>query len=259
MRYNNRAEVERIGQAGAYFYSDGQYDVCRALSAFWVFCEPEDTAFTPHMRRGGHWESWITLWFSQNVPPGSYFFDVGANVGYYSLWASAHGCRVVAFEPNQRCVTAIRRAAAANGFRRLDVDGIALSDVNGTATLHIPNQHSGAGSLTFPGVEGTEQQVQTWRFDDVYDLHGKAPVFMKIDAEGSEPRIWAGMQDAWATGNLTVVLEWHHCRFNAQLFADELFAKARVSLIETDGSERELTKEALLGLPNLEMIVLRPL
>ena len=42
--------------------------------------------------------------------------DIGANQGFYSMLAAAHGCRVVSFEPQPECQRGLLAARARNGF-----------------------------------------------------------------------------------------------------------------------------------------------
>lgn len=256
MRYYSRDEVERIGRAGVRCEDRGASYLCRVLSSFWLYCERDDTAFTPWMRSDGFWESWITLWFSQNVNPGDTFLDVGANVGYYSMWAAAHGCKVIAFEPNPECAARIRWAAADNGFD-IEIEEVALSDDQGEAVLWIPTGHSGGASIAGPtSGNGEMVNVPKWPLDDIHRIE-RGQVVMKIDAEGAEPEIWAGMQEQWSFGNTTVVLEWQKDRYDAESFLNNLYANAEVTMIGHDGKEKAAGSEFLLNTSGIEMLVLR--
>ena len=46
----------------------------------------------------------------------SVVLDIGANQGFYSMLAAAHGCRVVSFEPQPECQRGLLAARARNGF-----------------------------------------------------------------------------------------------------------------------------------------------
>lgn len=258
MRYYSRDEVERIGRAGLRWEDRGASYLCRVLSSFWLYCERDDMAFTPWMKTDGFWESWITVWFSQNTNPGDYFYDVGANVGYYTMWAAAHGCKVVSFEPNPQCAARIEWAVEDNGFSNVNIEGVALSDQTAEVVLWIPAGHSGGASIAGPtSANGEMVNVLSYPLDDLYAVVTDGRVMMKIDAEGAEPQIWAGMQKQWNVGNTTVVLEYQKDRYDAEAFLDDLYEKADVSVITGDGYDRPAVREELLRTSGLEMLVLR--
>src|ERR1051326_7989731 len=127
MEYSSRAEVERIGRAGVAWYEDGDAVIARALSSFWLFCERNDTAFTPWMKVDGFWEAWITAWMSREFVRNDHFIDVGANVGYYSMAAAKSGLHVTAYEPNPVVAELLERAVEYNRVN-IDIHEIALSN-----------------------------------------------------------------------------------------------------------------------------------
>ncbi|QNN98340.1 methyltransferase [Streptomyces phage LilMartin] len=253
MKYFSREDVEKIGRAGATFEEDENGIRFRMLSSFWMYAEEDDEAMTPHFRNGlCFWESWVTKYISEKVPTGAYFVDVGSNVGYYSLWAAAHGCNVVAYEPNKHLAQMLENSAKYNGLY-VEIEPFALSDKNGKMNLYVPEHHSGAGSLHHK--LGKKTAVTVRKFDDSYQFEPGDDVYMKIDAEGAEPFIWAGMQKSWELYNMTVFMEWSSPRYS-ETFARRLLDAAKVSVIEFDGTAREVSEKELLGMNDIRMIVL---
>ena len=125
--------------------------------------------------------------------PGDTFLDVGANHGSYSLIAApvvgADGV-VLAFEPQPRLATLLRRSFAANAFGHAEVLEIACSERDGRATFHVSRTASGTGGLYegFSGGAGRKRfTVPLCRLEDRISgrtLPGR--VLMKLDVEGSE-------------------------------------------------------------------------
>lgn len=101
--------------------------------------------------------SWVALrsgepelrWVRHLVRKGDVALDIGANWGPYAHQLSRAGCRVIAFEPNQDMA---RRLAHA--LPNAQVEAVALSDHEGTATLHIPIMQNGQGATGFGSIEG---------------------------------------------------------------------------------------------------------
>lgn len=254
MEYFDRAEVERIGQAGAMLYHRQHGPTGRYLSQFWLYLEPNDQAFTPHATTG-YWEAWITLWISNQLELADMFIDVGANVGYYTMLAAKSGVRTLAFEPNPELAKMLTWTSRLNRVNdKVVVYQEALSDKPGEAVLWVPENHSGGGSIETNG-EGFPVRVDT--IDNIFKGSGGNFLF-KIDAEGSEPKIWAGMQNTFAVSNCTVLLEWEGSRYDPKPFAESLFANGNtVSLVNFAGAEESLTMQELISLDGLHMIVIR--
>jgi FkbM family methyltransferase len=249
MKYSSRAEVERIGRAGCVWYLEDDAVVARVLSSFWLYCEAEDTAFTPWMKSDGFWEAWITTWMSQQFETNDHFIDVGANVGYYSMMAAKAGLHVTAYEPNPDVADLLERAVAKNRVM-VDVQRVALSNRGGKKKLFVPEGHSGGAHFDAKGID-----VKAATLDRTNAMVGQN-ILMKIDAEGAEPLIWAGSKDTRAHNNVTTILEWDARRFDADKFADELF-QHRVSLVNYEGRESIVDREFLVNSQELHMIVVR--
>ena len=264
MRYESVAELENIGRVGAILkYVDG-LPVARYLSSFWLFVEPEDQAFTPHWPTG-YWESWVSAWMSREFENHEIFIDVGANVGYFTFQAHAAHMPTIAFEPNPKLCELLEKSADLNWADGTVIMPVALADKVGELTLIVPGGHSGGAWITASPDEAPSYEerytVKTMPLDALADvsLQFVKKILVKIDAEGAEPYIWAGMQKLWAEKDMTVVLEWHSLRWprwQAQAFAEDL-AQYNVSIIDHDGNEQSVTADWLVDSPELHMVVVR--
>ncbi|MGH2719563.1 MAG: hypothetical protein ACRDJU_13435, partial [Actinomycetota bacterium] len=63
------------------------------------------------------------------VRPGDRVLDLGSHVGAFSLAAAASGCEVLAVEASPGNAAALRASAVRNGFHRLHVANVAVTDV----------------------------------------------------------------------------------------------------------------------------------
>jgi FkbM family methyltransferase len=113
------------------------------------------------------------------------FYDVGANVGFFSLLASYRAAQVFAFEPVGRNVELMRRNFGLNDRRNITIIEAAVSDTVGTARFATGNSAS-QGTL---GEEGVEVKAVSL---DSLDL--PAPSVIKMDIEGAESRALAGAE-----------------------------------------------------------------
>jgi FkbM family methyltransferase len=139
--------------------------------------------------------------FKQFLRPGATFIDVGCNKGDFSLLASrlvGPQGRVLAFEPHPENCRWIRKSIAKNEYQNIELFELALSDVNGTAQLHL-GEKSGFHTLLAgkPQREKGTIEVQTRRLDDLLaELRFDGPIdAIKIDVEGADMHVLRGARE----------------------------------------------------------------
>jgi FkbM family methyltransferase len=148
--------------------------------------------------RGKHWiirsaihRCWLGFYeyekqqlIAREVRANTVFWDLGANVGFYSLLASilVGSGKVFAFEPAPRNLSYLRKHLTLNRVKNVEVLAIAASDKNGISSFEIEQTGfmghlSGQGSITVP----------TAALDSLVE-EGKVlpPDFVKMDIEGAE-------------------------------------------------------------------------
>lgn len=123
------------------------------------------------------------------------FFDLGANIGYYSMCVAAErpDMDIVAFEPSAKNFQRLSANVSINRFPIQCVNA-AVSNVSGTQLFHIPKSDlSGSLEPGFnPAIARTEP-VTTYRLDDYvvhHPIHGRA--LFKVIIEGHEPKFLRG-------------------------------------------------------------------
>ena len=139
-----------------------------------------------------------TIKFVATLRPGQVFFDVGANVGYYSLIASrvlgAAG-RIIAFEPVPENLEHLTHHRRMNRASNIEILAAACSDLTGVLAFER-GENDSLGRLNNSGLEsgGERFWVPSLRLDDFVDRTGLLPHVMKIDVEGAEARVIAGAE-----------------------------------------------------------------
>ncbi|WP_181705383.1 FkbM family methyltransferase [Chthonobacter rhizosphaerae] len=130
---------------------------------------------------------------------GSVFFDVGANVGFFTILAAravGPAGRVVAFEPSPANVHLLRRNISANGFPNVTVIEAAASDHSGSGELLLARLSGGSALSTAdrpPDTTGS-LSVRLVSLDDLVAGGGvRLPDVVKIDVEGAEEAVLKGM------------------------------------------------------------------
>jgi len=153
--------------------------------------------------------------------PGDVFLDVGANIGYFSVLAArtiAPGGRVIAFEPHGGARDALETLVQRNEVSAIvEVVPMALADTEGEATLFTEegiNAHSTIEPALSPmrqvAILRPAENVRTTTLDNWIarrpDLIPRVRC-IKIDVEGAEERVLAGMSQMLRSRSLTIVCE----------------------------------------------------
>jgi FkbM family methyltransferase len=148
-----------------------------------------------------HWKGWryfspySILTLERLLSGAGTFYDIGANIGYYSLFAASapEALQVVAFEPNPGNFALLAANAALNGSRIQCVHA-AVSDATGRAVLHVPRSNlSGSLEAAFnPDILDTVE-VHAYRLDDYVERRTPTGrLVLKAIVEGHEPKLLRG-------------------------------------------------------------------
>jgi FkbM family methyltransferase len=146
------------------------------------------------------------------------FWDIGANVGAFSLYAGLRpGIEVSAFEPAAASYEALCRNIAANNLSdRLAAYCFAFSDRTHLGDLNLSGANAGSVFNAFESIEdcfGSEigvvfrQGTVGFSIDGFRRLFGlPAPNYLKIDVDSTEERILTGARETLRDPDLRSVL-----------------------------------------------------
>ena len=159
-------------------------------------------------------EGYVTRFLLQTIKPGSIFYDIGANYGFYSVLATFRGAHVHAFDPSSHCAPLLMETfRSQHGYPPIVFNQIALAD--GAETVEYFDMSAGhksgmstinaAVALSSP-MAYTTSQVRAMTLDKYVDTH-EIPDVIKIDTEGSEALILAGAQRLLSSHSPTIVME----------------------------------------------------
>jgi FkbM family methyltransferase len=164
----------------------------------------------PHAYWFGTYEVDRLRAFAAAVAPGAVVYDLGANVGIYSLVASSRigpSGKVYAFEPQDRNLRYLRRHLALNHVGNCVILETAVSNTEGTRRFSSASWESQMGRLSPEG----EILVPSITLDNcIYrEKSLRPPDVLKIDVEGSEIEVLQGADQALAEFHPTIFLEVH--------------------------------------------------
>jgi FkbM family methyltransferase len=141
--------------------------------------------------------------YREFVEPGSVVFDIGAHLGNRTRAFARLQATTIAFEPQRRPVAVLERLFRRNPL--VTVDRRAVGDRDGVVGLHVcPSNPTIATTSdewareapTLPGWDrfsfSEMEEVPMARLDTLIDEYGE-PGFIKIDVEGAEADVLAGL------------------------------------------------------------------
>jgi FkbM family methyltransferase len=141
----------------------------------------------------------VQEWIVRQLAAGKTFYDVGANIGFFSLVAArkvGESGHVIAFEPVPENADAVRRNADLNAFDWIIVVDVAVSSSTGEAELVLAEHPGGAAlrSAPLPPDATRSITVKTATLDSLVRRKDfPPPDVVKIDVEGAELRVLEGM------------------------------------------------------------------
>jgi FkbM family methyltransferase len=151
--------------------------------------------------------------FRDAVRPGAVVFDIGANIGAYTIlfaqWTGPAG-RVFAFEPSPRSIEGLGEHLALNGIvDRVEIVAAAVSSQVGSALFDCAGA-SGANALVADAAAGPDIiTVPTTSVDAFCASRGLHPAVIKIDVEGAELDVLRGARQTLAHPGVEAFVEFH--------------------------------------------------
>lgn len=144
-----------------------------------------------------------TIRWLQNLRPGDVFYDIGANIGCYTLYAArlvGPSGKVYAFEPHVGNAHKLMMNVEANGFRdRVTVVTVALWSCSGFGVFKYRSQLPGSSDNQLGEVRFDPDAVE-FKYHTVVDSfipYSGPPTMLKMDVDGAEATILRGMGECF--------------------------------------------------------------
>lgn len=149
----------------------------------------------------------MVAWINDFVDENSVFYDVGANIGVYSLYAAAkRGAKVIAFEPFSPNYDLINTNIQLNGLDdRVIAFNLALHNEDKVSLLNVSKLYPGSSIHTIEVTKGGslydefkpifKQGMMAMRLDTFVNKFDQPfPTHVKIDVDGNDPLVLEGME-----------------------------------------------------------------
>lgn len=174
----------------------------------------------------GRVEPEVQVTLQKFLRPGMTFFDLGANIGFFSLLAArliGGGGRVVAFEADPEVAARLRENIQKNGFETIGVEQKAAWRKSGPVSFAPADEQvspdKGVGHVMEGQGAAASVEVDAVSLDD-FTSAGCEPDFMKWDVEGAEAEVFLGARTLLSRRKCGVLCEMHSDA-NRKLLGDE--------------------------------------
>lgn len=150
-----------------------------------------------------------TIAWIESFEEGSIFWDIGANIGSYSVYAAVKkGCKVIAFEPSFLNLVVLQKNIEMNKITdKVSIFPIGLSNSIGIKTLYFSKENFRVGgahnSLGLPRDQYGNPMPNNYRtlvpaetMDNFYSRYSYGvPDYIKIDVDGLELEVLMGAKE----------------------------------------------------------------
>jgi FkbM family methyltransferase len=155
---------------------------------------------------------------------GTTVVDIGANQGFFSLYAASMGARVLAFEPSKSTFETLKKNVDRNKMGGLvSCFNLAVTGASGTADFYEGFDKKGRFISSSPSVIDDNRGgavvkstvAQTISLDDLFRNHEIGVCdLLKMDCEGAEYQILAAATNYSFDRIRNIALEFHHGKVN---------------------------------------------
>lgn len=144
-----------------------------------------------------------TLAWIDSFEKNDVFFDIGANIGLYSMYAGLKGVETFSFEPESQNYAELNRNLHANNLgEKVHAFCVACSDTNISDTLYLSQFGTGQALHNF-GEESNfngesmqaayKQPSLSYSLDELIEKYKlPTPMHIKIDVDGIEEKVVSG-------------------------------------------------------------------
>jgi FkbM family methyltransferase len=174
--------------------------------------------------------------FASLVPANGTVYDIGANVGFYTLLAASRAKRVIAVEPLSENLAYLKRHLDLNGVCNVEVWPAAVADKEGDEPF------AAAGDRSQGKLGGEGPLVPTVTLDRLCEICGP-PALIKVDVEGAEYRVLLGAQKCLAAYRPIIFVSTHSISLH----------RACITLLTDSGYDvQQVGNDGLLALRRLQ-------
>lgn len=141
-----------------------------------------------------------TVEWINNIPVDDILWDIGANIGMFSMLAGSRSIETVAFEPQAENYALLVKNINNNGLqKKVCALPLALYHEASVAILHVSSNHAGSAMNVFgqsgdnTNAKSSRQAALSLRGEDLIQYGILPPKHIKLDVDGNEKSVLLGI------------------------------------------------------------------
>ena len=176
-------------------------------------------------------ESWIHDCYTKyfNINEGDIVFDVGANIGAFSMLAAHYvkNGKVYSFEPEKESFKLLKENVKLNDFKNIKLINKAVSNKTGTSDFYLSDSNAGGHSF-YSSKEDNKVTVPTISFEEFIKKNKIKKIdFLKMDCEGCEYDIFYNCSNETFKKIRYIAMECHNINGESKAHEMEEFLKSK--------------------------------
>ena len=153
----------------------------------------------------------ITDFLKAYIKGNEDFIDIGANIGFYTLFFSSHlrNGKVFSYEPNTKNFKKLKKNILLNKFKNIKCYNFGISSQNGKTQLYDTSHYNEGGhfiNLKDKSINKKFEIIKIFKLDSLLKKYNKN-LFIKIDVEGHEMNVLNGMKNILKKANCFLIIE----------------------------------------------------
>jgi FkbM family methyltransferase len=177
---------------------------------FFINIDPQNGFIDQHIFATGIYEPDILKAFTEHLSDGDVFVDIGGNIGWHSLFASAivgKNGHVHTFEPLEKLRNQFNSSLEANDFKNIvTVHPFGLGKTDEDLQIHLNPINIGGSSIFNNGHDNTST-IHIKNGDSVLSNLDKITL-IKIDTEGYEVEVLSGLKNTLKNKTPKLIVEY---------------------------------------------------
>ncbi len=184
-------------------------------------------------------------WIKDLMIEDDIFYDIGANIGTYSVFAASRGVKVFAFEPEAGSYAILNKNIKINSFdKSIRALNLALNDKNIISELNISDFQPGKSNHSFQNPIDQNGKIYNPEFKQscigyrldclIRDFDLPLPNHVKIDVDGNEQKVIDGFGEIFNDKRLKSLMVEVNIENEAQYNLTELILSYGFEQIDAD-------------------------